>query len=202
MVKVRRYYISGALLYILLVPGVSFSGDLSVQGGFVYPPGFFVGAGWEFKPLAGNFLLPEVAVAYAQGEAPVEPLDYPTPGGSHIQEYDYSEWSDMEAVGRLRLQGTLPHNPFYFALGVGIGAHFVGAKKDYWYDTNWHYQWQFRSHGFVQVNVRLDPELSIYTEIEGVSDLRSIQNPQKFPQGFVALKFGLRVHSIGSRTQK
>jgi len=198
----RGRHILAPLLCILLMASVSFSGDLSIQGGFIYPPGFFAGAGWGFKPLAGNFLLAEVAVGHAQGEAPVEPLDMSYPPGSSYEEYGYSRWSDTHAVGRLKLQGIVPHNPFYFALGIGIGAHFVGAKKDYWYDTNWHYQWQFRGHGFVQLNVRLDAEMSVFTEIEVTSDFRDLHYPETFPQRFGALKFGLRVHSIGRRIQR
>ncbi|MFH1010878.1 MAG: hypothetical protein V1784_06565 [bacterium] len=197
MVQGRGYYISAALLCVLLVPGISVSGDLSIQGGVIFPPGFCIGAGWEFKPLAGHFLLPEISVVYAQAEAPVEAAPSAWPG-SVRQEYDYSGWSNAHAIGRLKLQGIVPHSPFCFALGVGAGPHFVGAESDY--EAKWNYQWQLRGHGFVQVNVRLDRELSIYTEIEGASDFRSIQNPQKFPQGFLALKLGLRFHSIGSRT--
>lgn len=185
------------ILSILLMAAASSSANLSLQGGFVpFHTGSYWGATLGIKPVAGNFLVPEVTMAYAQGEAPVRPAPWP---GSSYQKYDYSEWRDLCAVARLKLQGLVPNHPVYFALGVGAGPHLVGAKKDYWYDTNWHYEWQFHGHGFVQMNLRLAADLSIYTELEATRSFRRLQNPQKFPQGLWVLKFGLRFHPIGGR---
>lgn len=190
----RRARILIAAVCILCVAGASFAANLSVHGGFVlFQRGSCWGATLEMRPVAGHFLVPEVSVAYAQGDAPVEPA--PWPGGSH-QEYDYSRWRDYFAAARLKLQGIVPNHPVYFALGVGIGPHLVGAKKkdNYWHDTSWHDQWQFQGLAFVQMNVRLDSQMSVFTEIEVTRSFERLQNPQIFPQGFAELKFGLRFH--------
>ncbi|MBU1936585.1 hypothetical protein KKG05_04235, partial [bacterium] len=62
--------------------------------------------------------------------------------------------------------------------------------------VDWHYQWQFQGHGFVQVNVRLDDNNSFYTEFEITDNFHSVPNPMMNPKGLIVFKFGLRFHSI------
>lgn len=184
------------LFGILAVWSISFSANLTVHGGIAPVPiarvGTSMGLDLELKSIAGDFLIPEFGVAYARGWAPDIMHTYEPPNDLWVEEYAYDRWKDYYAAARLKIQGTVPHNPFFFALGVGVGFHYVGTNSG----EHWRYQGQLRGHGFAQINLRLTSRDSMFLEIEGSSQLRDLPEPKKFPLGFGALKLGWRFHKL------
>ncbi|MBU1935896.1 hypothetical protein KKG05_00725 [bacterium] len=174
-----------AVCGLLAFASASFSANLTIHGGItpIGDIGATMGVGLELKPIAGRFLIPEIATAFTRGMAQQIVCSY---------RYSYYYWKDYHGAVRLKVQGIVPHNPFFFALGIGVGFHYVGA--DNW--QGWHYQSQLRAHGFTQINLRLTPRDSMFLEIELASQLRDLPEPKKFPLGHVALKLGWRFHSI------
>ncbi|MBU1935895.1 hypothetical protein KKG05_00720 [bacterium] len=181
-------------IFVILFFSVTASAaNLSFFAGMVpFIGGLHVGTTLGLKPVIGKFVVPEFAVAYTKGDPPREARFYPS--GSSPQRYDFSNWSDTYGSLRLKCLCISPSHPVYVALGIGGGLHLVGAKKEY--PVEWHYQWQFQGHGFIQVNFRLDDNNSLYTEFEITDSFQEIPNPMIYPTGLIVFKFGLRSHSI------